>query len=208
MMMYMQRRWYIAAVALIVVYAASWILWFAFSTHADVKQSVEGLGVRDVAVVFGGLHQAGEPFSETNHERLDAAVVLYEGRVVDRVVVSNTRDAAEEMQAYLLDRGLGADDVLIDPGAVVTEDTCISLKRQFEGDQTFVYISHDYHIPRITFLCRRQELKGAGIGAEHIVTLDRAPVLPVRRAQIRFVRMQREAILTTLSLLGVYRPTL
>ena len=203
----MRKRWKQIAIVAVGLYVTSWIPWLVFSTHTDVKQSVEDLGVRDIAIVFGGLHETGEPFSETNRERLEAAVTLYELQLVDSIVVSNTRAAAEEMWAYLVDRGLDVDDVLIDGAAVVTEDTCVSMRHRFQEEVSFVYISHGYHVPRVTFLCRRQGLSGVGIGAEHVVALDRAPVPPIRRAQIRFVRVQREAILTTLSFLGVYRPT-
>jgi uncharacterized SAM-binding protein YcdF (DUF218 family) len=116
----------------------------------------------DLAVVLGNhVDAVGEP-SLRLQLRLDAALALYRGGLVPRVIVSGGRDPgspfeAEVMKRYLVERGVPADAVIEDRGGVNTQATArFTAAYMREHDlRSVVAVSQYFHITRCKLALRR-----------------------------------------------------
>jgi vancomycin permeability regulator SanA len=193
---------------LIIIYLLSWLPWLVLRGTDKIVHDIESIDKYDVAIIFGGLHEIDGELSETNRERLLAGALLLEGNKVETLVISNTTEAATAMQAFLIQMGVPAENIELDTTAVVTEDTCVAERNNHPEGRAVIFVSHGYHLPRLIFACERLGVSGVGVAAEKIAPIERTEVSPLVTTRIRFVRYQREAILTLLNIFGVYGPTL
>ncbi|MGN7703411.1 SanA/YdcF family protein [Cellulosimicrobium sp. ES-005] len=128
--------------------------------RADVPPS-------DAIVVPGaGLRPDGSP-STYLRRRLDAAAELYGRGVAPVVLVSGDAhddyDEPGSMRAWLLDRGVPDDAILLDREGFDTHATCTRAVSEF-GVGTAVVVTQGYHLPRTLFSCRVAGLDAVGIG--------------------------------------------
>ncbi len=146
--------------------------------------------------------------SETNTERLLTAKVLLDRGIVKHVRVSNTEAPASAMKDFLVQIGVDSSKIEVDGSAVVTEDTCISERKDHLELRSVIFISHGYHLPRLQYLCDKLGIKGIGFPAERLHTTPRIELPFITTWKIRYERYQREALLTLMKMLGFYQPTL
>ncbi|WP_264032032.1 vancomycin high temperature exclusion protein [Cellulosimicrobium sp. SH8] len=121
----------------------------------------------DAIVVPGaGLRPDGSP-STYLRRRLDAAADLYGRGVAPVVLVSGDAhddyDEPGSMRAWLLDRGVPDDAILLDREGFDTHATCTRAVSDF-GVTTAVVVTQGYHLPRTLFSCRVAGLDAVGIG--------------------------------------------
>lgn len=193
---------------LVVVYLLSWLPWLVLRGTDKIIDDVDRLDKHDVALIFGGLHKIDSELSETNRERLLAGALLLEEKKVESLIISNTAEAANAMQAFLVQRGVPAENIELDTTAVVTEDSCVCERNSHPNGRSIIFVSHGYHLPRLIFACKRLGVLGVGVAAEKIAAIERTEISPLATTRIRFVRYQREAVLILLNMFGVYGPTL
>ncbi len=137
-------------------------------------------------------------------ERTEGGVRLYrEGRAARLFVSGDNRshDQAEAMAGYARERGVAAEDVVVDPLGIDTHDTC----RHFaaiagEG----VIVTQGYHLPRTMYMCESDGVEVVGLA------VNRMDILSSRGSNLAAIyatragRFVREAGLTWLFLLGLY----
>jgi len=121
----------------------------------------------DVVVVLGaGLRPDGTP-STYLRRRLDAAADLHARGVAPVVLVSgDAHDDYDEpgaMRAWLLDRGVPDDAILLDREGFDTHATCTRAVAEF-GFADAVVVTQTYHLPRALFSCRVAGLDAVGVG--------------------------------------------
>lgn len=121
----------------------------------------------DAVVVLGaGLRPDGSP-STYLRRRLDAAADLYARGVAPAVLVSGDAhddyDEPGSMRAWLLDRGVPDDAILLDREGYDTHATCTRAVSEF-GISSAVVVTQDYHLPRALFSCRVAGLDALGVG--------------------------------------------
>ncbi|WP_454728760.1 SanA/YdcF family protein [Cellulosimicrobium protaetiae] len=121
----------------------------------------------DAIVVPGaGLRPDGSP-STYLRRRLDAAAELYGRGVAPVVLVSGDAhddyDEPGSMRAWLLDRGVPDDAILLDREGFDTHATCTRAVSEF-GVGTAVVVTQGYHLPRTLFSCRVAGLDAVGVG--------------------------------------------
>jgi vancomycin permeability regulator SanA len=126
-----------------------------------------GIPARDAIVVPGaGLRPDGSP-STYLRRRLDAAADLYARGVAPAVLVSGDAhddyDEPGSMRAWLLDRGVPDEDILLDREGFDTHATCTRAASEF-GVRTAVVVTQGYHLPRTLFSCRVAGLDAVGVG--------------------------------------------
>jgi SanA protein len=102
-------------------------------------------------------------------DRLAAALVLYETRRCERILVSGAResetyDEVAVMQRWLEDRGVPTDALLADPKGLRTYDSMARAKRVFGLDGILV-VSQDFHVPRAVYIARALGLDAVGVSA-------------------------------------------
>lgn len=206
-----------------VIYSASWVPFLISSSHVvaidlpyagtdplgsgvispAIDPSIDdSVHIFEHALVFGGLHTDGEPLSELNQERLNAAIDVYNDGSASRIVVSNTATAAQAMKDYLIDRGIPEDRILVDDSAEYSEDTCRT-HAENQDDYRTLLISHRFHIPRITHLCKSYEMSVSSYAAEESRVGESTSSF-IQKLSIRSYRYHREMALLNLSLLGIY----
>ena len=121
----------------------------------------------DAVVVLGaGLRPDGSP-STYLRRRLDAAADLHARGVAPVILVSGDAhddyDEPGSMRAWLLDRGVPDDAILLDREGFDTHATCTRAVSEF-GVERAVVVTQDYHVPRALFSCRVAGLDAVGVG--------------------------------------------
>lgn len=187
------------------LYILFWLPWFAvriFTTDV-IHYSINNLPHADTAIVFGGLYHPNQEITETNRERLLAAKLLLDSKKVDSIVISNTEQAAIEMERFLLREGIEENKIIIDSNAIVTLDTCKNQKAR-NSEDAIIFVSHDYHLPRIIYQCKKVNVAGIGFTPDELNLIERNAATLADKLQTKFLRNQREAFLTLASFLGIY----
>lgn len=156
------------------------------------------------AVVFGAYVHADGTLSDVALERTEAAVRLYHREQVERLFVSGTgrsNDQAQAMARYARERGVPAEDILVDGLGIDTHDTC----RHFAAlGAPGVLVSQGYHLPRAMTMCERDGAAVIGLAANHLDILPSRGSHRVAIYATRAQRFAREALLTWSYLLGIY----
>lgn len=135
---------------------------------AVVRQSLEDIPKRTVAIVPGAaVHTDGTP-SWFLQRRLDTALALYRAGRVEKVLVSGDHgrsayDETNAMRRYLVERGIPETDVFMDHAGFRTLDTMQRAARVF-GVKDAVICTQGLHADRSAFLA-----KAAGIDAVVLV---------------------------------------
>ena len=100
--------------------------WVARAASGRAYASVEEVPARSVAIVPGARVSKGQPAVHLRG-RLQTALMLYQGGRVKKILVSGNEaaDASEAtvMSAWLRERGVAPDDILVDAGGSRTRDT-------------------------------------------------------------------------------------
>ena len=139
------------------------IAWVQLS-EADREVSLVDAPHTDIAMVLGaGLEPSGRP-SLYLRRRLDAGQELLDADKVGAILLTGDgtsagHDETAAMRDYLVQAGVDARDLVIDPEGLDTRDSCIRAHDVY-GYQSATVVTQDYHLPRALFLCAH-----AGIGA-------------------------------------------
>lgn len=154
-----RRRWR-AALAAIVTLVLAWIAYVQWLIHFPPNQATEARG--DVAIVLGAALWNDRP-SPGLRERLDLACKLFQNGAVDRLIVSGGLDGngsklteAEGMKRYLVERGVPAESIVLEPEAKSTYENLLFSKRIMDrqGWAQAVIVTHVYHGARAIDVAR------------------------------------------------------
>ncbi|MFI2702582.1 SanA/YdcF family protein [Cellulosimicrobium composti] len=119
-----------------------------------------------IVVPGAGLRPDGTP-STYLRRRLDAAADLWARGLAPVVLVSGDAhddyDEPGSMRAWLLDRGVPDDAILLDREGYDTHATCTRAVSEL-GLGTAVVVTQGYHLPRTLFSCRVAGLDAVGVG--------------------------------------------
>jgi vancomycin permeability regulator SanA len=161
--------------------------------------SVETAPEAERAIVFGALVRDGQ-ISDLHRERLLTGEALLTSGKAQSLVVSNTPDAAAAMRDFLIERGAAPERIEIDDTAETTGDSC-RREAAIETDGPVLLVTQAFHLPRVHLMCQQAGLRGHAVAA---TKLDE-PKLSLSIALLRAQRYVREAGLTWLVLLRIYR---
>ena len=148
----MLRTWTRRLFRLILTGALIYLLAALALTFAGLREDASRA---DVIVVFGNkVEPSGVP-SASLASRLDKAVELYLGGAAPYVIASGGvgkegRDEAQVMAGYMAERGVTKDAILVDSAGNNTYLTALHTRELAaeHGFQSFVLVSHFYHLPR------------------------------------------------------------
>lgn len=184
------------------LYLAPWLVVHVFI--APEQKSLASLEKADAVLVFGALVR-NQTISPLQKERLLAAKRLLDEGKVAQIVVSNNPLAAKVMAKYLREHGVPDQQLVIDPKADKTPDTCRSEYALHQDSRKLVFLSQGYHLTRIHYQCSRIGVTGQLFAAEQLGIIDRSQSPWYTKARVRAYRYLREAGLTWLVLVGYYR---
>lgn len=130
------------------------------------------------------------------HNRLDAAIELFEAGMIEYILVSGDNhaagyDEASWMRDALMERGIPDEYVIRDFAGFSTFDSIVRAREVF-GQQEITIISQDFHIRRALFIAKRSDLDAVGYAARDIEHTLAAPTL------------RREALARVKTILDLY----
>lgn len=119
-----------------------------------------------LAIVFGAGTLGNYPNSILR-ERLDTAGRLYQGKGVEKILVSGSNieghNEIKVMKDYLLGNyEVAPEDILEDGYGLRSYDTCRRAKELYKVDSA-ILVSTTYHLPRIQFLCDKNGIDQIGV---------------------------------------------
>lgn len=186
----------LVVVALFMVACNWWVLRYA-DRYLFERPYLEARGDSSniVAIVPGAFVRGGQP-SSTLEDRLQTALELYDAGVVSRILVSGDHasvnyDEVTVMQAWLVAKGVPANDILVDHAGFRTLDTMVRARTVFLVERAVV-CTQRFHLARAVFLARR-----AGLDA-HGVVADR------RRYPAHYTDQIRETVARTVAIIDSY----
>lgn len=196
-------------IALIILLSAA-LYWLPFicisiTYRENIISSIEELPQSDAALVFGTLVGKDLSVSPLLRERLEAGIeILHEGKC-RKVVVSNMKTASAVMARYMYERGIDPELVEVDRLADDTPDTCRFELASHPEKRRVIFVSQGFHLPRILYQCRKTGVEGTAFAAETLRAGGGKQSPLFTRILIRAYRYSREAGLTWLAVLGIYR---
>lgn len=140
----------------------------AWTLHGtrDRRRTVEDVPVTEAGVVLGAETYADGRPAPALRARLDLGIALYGSGKVPILVVSGDETSNAQvsvMARYLVEHGVPADRVVLDPLGVDTYATCSRAQAEY-GLHRVTMVSQDYHLPRTLTICRTIGLEAYGVG--------------------------------------------
>ena len=175
--------------------------------EADIHRDVAALAPASVGALFGAKVYGDDDLSPIAEERTRAAALLYREGAVARIFVSGTNsDNAEvdEMAERLIELGVPGAAIERDDHGVNTLLTCQHLAAAHPG-QRAVLITQGFHLPRSLAMCAREGAPAQGIAVNALGLLGPQGTGFFTVWRIRAWRFLREAALSAMWVLGVYR---
>lgn len=132
----------------------------------DVSQAP----ARPTAIVFGAAVYRGGRLSTVLRDRMDTAINLYKQGSVGQLLVSGDGltaryDEPSAMKAYAAQRGVPADDILVDLGGRRTYDSCYRAQQFFDVNEA-ILVTQAFHLPRALFVCEGLGIDAVGVEAD------------------------------------------
>ena len=134
---------------------------------------LEAVPAREVGLVLGTsrLARSGR-LNQYFRARIEAAAALYRAGKVRKLILSGNGvesgyNEPEDMQRALLNRGLPAEALLLDPAGVRTIDSILRARRVFSVG-SFTIISQKFHNERALFLSRAYGIDAIAFDADAV----------------------------------------
>jgi len=115
--------------------------------------SIQTKKTADVAIVLGNkVHENGE-VSTRLKARLDTALLLYENRQVEKILVSGGLGKegfleGDVMAEYLVGKGVARKNIIIDNQGINTKATADNTSTLIKTGSKIIVVSQFFHIPR------------------------------------------------------------
>ena len=110
------------------------IYWVPFiiisiNSQSNIISSIEQLPNSDVVIIFVTIVNDSGEVTPLLKERLEAGKSILQSGKSKKIVVSNTKNAANIMAKYLYESGISSDLIEVDIHADKTPDTCLYEKK-------------------------------------------------------------------------------
>jgi len=189
---------------LLIVFILYWLPFLFISIKSNPQEGLEALPLSDAVIVFGTLVR-DSTVSPLLKERLDAGIAIYVKGKAYQIVVSNRKKASIVMQQYLLQNGIPPSAIVLDTAAEKTPDTCRYEKKIYPTQRKLIFVSQGYHLARIRYQCEKLEVTAITFPAENIREQRASLFSSFSVFTIRTKRYFREAGLTWLAFLRIYK---
>ena len=158
----------------------------ASAGRGRIYNDVNAVPAREVGLVLGTsrLARSGRP-NQYFRARIEAAAALYRAGKVRKLILSGNGvepdyNEPNDMLRALLDHGLPAEALFLDPDGVRTINSVLRARRVFSAGP-FTIISQRFHNERALFLCRAYGIDAIAFNADAVrkVSGHRAELLEV-----------------------------
>ncbi|TDW47036.1 SanA protein [Flavobacterium sp. 270] len=138
------------------------------STKKYIHHSLKKFPKNDVGIIFGAGINGNQP-SKYLKDRLDAGILLYKAKRINKILLSgdNGREEYDEltvMKNYCYRNGVDTTHIFIDYAGFDTYSTMYRAKYIFKIKKATL-ISQEYHLNRALYIGRSLGIKSAGYSA-------------------------------------------
>lgn len=139
------------------------------TTSSKIYRDLSNLPAAHTGIILGAsVHSSGR-LSPVLQDRVDTGLELYRKGKVERLLLSGDNrsqdyDEVSAMRNYLLDRGVPAEHIYIDPAGLNTYDSMYRSKEIFQVPSAIV-VTQPFHLPRTLFIAQHLGLDYSGFPA-------------------------------------------
>ena len=124
----------------------------------------------DCIIVLGCQVRSDKSPSDMLKDRLDHALVLYEGNASKKLLMSGDHgrtdyDEVNAMKQYAVDRNVSSEDVFMDHAGFSTYEPVYRAKEIF-GCERVIIVTQEYHLYRALYIAERLGLEAYGVAAD------------------------------------------
>jgi SanA protein len=148
-------------------------LWINEQTKSRLYNDIEKVEAKKVALVLGAnRYVAGGRINLFFRFRMEAVAKLYHANKIKHILVSGdnaTRAYNEpiEMQKYLIDLGIPAQNITLDYAGFRTLDSVVRANKVFQLDD-FIIVSQAFHNRRALFIADYYHIQAIGFNAQDV----------------------------------------
>jgi SanA protein len=146
-----------------------------------IYSDVEEVPTSRVAIVFGAGLKADGTVTRILRDRVDAAIQLYKAGKVEKILLSGDNRYVDynepgAMFDHAIERGIPAEDLVMDYAGRRTYDTCYRAKEIFQVDKA-ILVTQRFHLSRALYLCNSLGVQSTGYSADLSYYLKRSRVI-------------------------------
>lgn len=159
---------YLAIIGLVAIISVNYYI--TTSTKKHVNYSLKKFPKNDVGIIFGAGINGDQP-SKYLKDRLDAGILLYKSKRINKILLSgdNGRDEYDEltvMKNYCFRNGVDTTKIFIDYAGFDTYSTMYRAKHIFKIKKATL-ISQEYHLNRAIYIGQKLGIKSVGYSANN-----------------------------------------
>lgn len=163
---YLKIILYLAVFGLITIVSVNYYV--TSSTKKHIYNSIRRFPKNDVGIIFGAGIRGDEP-SKYLKDRLDAGILLYKAKRINKILLSgdNGREEYDEltvMKNYCFKHGVDTAKIFIDYAGFDTYSTMYRAKHIFKIKRATL-ISQKYHLNRAIYIGQKLGIKSVGYSA-------------------------------------------
>lgn len=138
------------------------------STKENIHHSLKRFPKNDIGIIFGAGIRGNQP-SKYLKDRLDAGILLYKSKRINKILLSgdNGREEYDEltvMKNYCYTHGVDTTKIFIDYAGFDTYSTMYRAKHIFKIKKATL-ISQEYHLNRAIYIGQQLGIKSVGYSA-------------------------------------------
>lgn len=163
---YLKIILYLAVFGLITIVSVNYYV--TSTTKKHIYNSIRRFPKNDVGIIFGAGIRGDEP-SKYLKDRLDAGILLYKSKRINKILLSgdNGREEYDEltvMKNYCFKHGVDTAKIFIDYAGFDTYSTMYRAKHIFKIKRATL-ISQKYHLNRAIYIGQKLGIKSVGYSA-------------------------------------------
>ncbi|MBP9869363.1 YdcF family protein [Patescibacteria group bacterium] len=168
----LEIRVFVVWVICVAIFLIGWIILHVQTDHVtDIYTSSRDLPEKaPVALVLGAsVKEDGTP-SDALRDRLLIGEELYREKKVEKVLVTGDdggfrQDEITQMKAFLIERGVKEEDILVDGQGYRTYESCRRAKQELKLEKVIV-VTQRFHMARALYLCNALGLESVGVTSD------------------------------------------
>jgi len=163
---YFKIALYLLIIGLVAVVSVNYYV--KSSTKKNIHYSLKRFPKNDVGIIFGAGINGDQP-SKYLKDRLDAGILLYKAKRINKILLSgdNGREEYDEltvMKNYCFRNGVDTTKIFIDYAGFDTYSTMYRAKHIFKIKKATL-ISQEYHLNRAIYIGQKLGIKSVGYSA-------------------------------------------
>lgn len=139
-------------------------------TFMSTKEATKLDDIEYIIVLGCLVSEDGTPCNVLK-DRLDKAVELYNAGVAPKIIMSGDHSSDEynevgAMKQYAIDKGVPAEDILMDHSGFSTYETMYRAKEVFKANRA-VIVTQEYHLYRCVYIARKLGIDAYGVASDY-----------------------------------------